>query len=172
MVKRTLFWLPIPIVLLLMVACNLGQGVPTGDDPTLTPDVLIPAELPTNTPGGPPPTVTPSSVDPAVAQSIGPVAVTGDFTVGSTVSIRLKRGEAVSGVNCMSVHQETSGTTVLSTPTTSGPSLDGTYDETFTFVPEQGGTYNISCTGNALTLDQGLLEVEASSSSFSIEAKG
>jgi len=167
MVRHTLRWLP--LTLFLLAACNLGQGVPTGGA-TPTVEVLIPAELPTATPGGPPPTSTPGG-EPGVAESMGPVTVGGEFTVGSPLSIRVKRGEAVSSVNCMTVHQDTNATVVLEPPTTSGPSLDGTFDEVFTFTPSQAGTYSVSCTGVALTID-GLLEVEAESSPFSIEAKG
>jgi hypothetical protein len=155
--------------LFLLVACNLGQGVPTGEDITPTVEVLIPAELPTEE-GVPPPTSTPMG-EPGVAESMGPVTVTGEFTVGSTVSVRVKRGEAVSSVNCMTVHQDSSDTVVMDPPSTSGPSLDGTFDEVFAFSPSQAGTYSVSCTGVALTID-GLLEVEAESSPFTIEAKG
>ena len=171
MAKHTLRWLPLALTLFLLVACELGQGVPSGDE-TPTVEVLIPAELPTATPGeGAPPTVTPSG-EPGVAETLGPVTVTGEFTVGNTVTIRVQRGEAVSSVNCLYVHQESGDTVVLDPPTSSTtPSLDGTFEEVFTFTPAQGGTYSISCTGVALTIE-GLREVEAQSSSFSIEAKG
>jgi hypothetical protein len=167
MVKKIMRWLPLTVFLL--AACNLGQGVPGGEEATPTVDLIIPAEVPTEE-GVPPATAEPST-DPAVAESIGPVTVTGEFTVGETVSIRVKRGEAVSSVNCLTVHQETDDTVVLDPPSTSGPSLDGTFDEAFTFDPPQAGTYSVSCTGVALTID-GLLEVEADSSPFTIEAKG
>lgn len=168
MVKKILWWLPLTVFLL--AACNLGQGVPAAGD--ITPTVpIIPAEVPEEEEEDALPPAEESSTDPAVAESMGPVTVTGEFTVGETVSIRVKRGEAVSSVNCLTVHQETDDTVVLDPPTTSGPSLDGTYDEAFTFDPPQAGTYSVSCTGVALTID-GLVEVEADSSPFTIEAKG
>jgi hypothetical protein len=155
--------------MLLMVACNLGLGTPGDPEATPTVEVLIPQ---VETPVVEETQAVEQSGDPQVAQTFGPVTVTGEFTVGSTVSIRVKRGDAVSGVQCLINHQESSGTTVLDPPTPSGPGLDGTFDEVFTFEPDQGGTYSASCTGNALTLDQGLLEVEANSSAFTVEAKG
>ena len=167
MVRQTLRWLPLTPTLFLLVACELGGGV--SGDVTPTVEVLIPAELPTSTPGGAPPTVTPG--EPGLSETLGPVTVTGDFIVQTPVSIRVKRGEAVSSVNCLYVHQESGDTVVLDPSTTSGPSLDGTFEEMFTFTPNQGGTYGVSCTGVALTLD-GLREVTTQSSSFTIEAKG
>lgn len=168
MVKNTLRWLPLTVFLL--AACNLGQGVPTGDV-TPTVDLIIQAQLPTATPGQalPPPTV--EAAAQSAAESLGPVTIAGDLLTQTPVSIRVKRGEAVSSVNCLSVHQESNTTEVLGASTASGPSLDGSFDEVFTFTPEQGGTYSVSCTGVALTLN-GLREVDAQSSSFSIEAKG
>lgn len=170
MVIKKLRWLP--VILPLMVACNLGLGVPSGEEATPTVEVLIPAQVETPAVEQTQAVEQQSGGDSETAQTFGPVTVTGEFTVGSTVTIRVKRGEAVSGVQCLTNHQDTGTTAVLDPPTTSGPSLDGTFDEVFTFDPTQGGTYSASCTGNALTLDQGLLEVEATSSAFTIEAKG
>ena len=69
------------------------------------------------------------------------------------------------------IHQETNSSDLLGTSSTEGPSLDGTFTEVFTYTPEQGGTFSVSCTGNALTVS-GLLEVDAQSSPFAVEAKG
>lgn len=166
MVRRRLLWLP--LTMLLLVACNLGQGVPTDVTPTV--EQIIPQQV-TATPPETAVTPTTPSSDPGLAATMGPVTVTGDFTVGSTVSVLVRRGDAVSSVNCLTVHQESNGTVVLDPPITTGPSLDGTFSEGFSYEPDQAGTYSVSCTGVALTVD-GLQEVEAQSSPFSIEAKG
>ena len=173
MVKSYLRWLPLLLGTLLLAACNLGQGVPTGDI-TPTADLFIPAELPTSTPdpNAPPPTI--EGFAPAadsVGESLGPVTVTGELVTLELVTIRVKRGDAVTGVNCLVIHQETNSSDLLGTSSTEGPSLDGTFTEVFTYTPEQGGTFSVSCTGNALTVS-GLLEVDAQSSPFAVEAKG
>lgn len=168
MVTHKLRWLP--LIVLLMVGCNLGLGVPDGGEATPTVEVLIPAQI--ETPVVEETQAVEQSGGSESDQAFGPVTVTGEFTAGSTVSIRVKRGSAVSGVQCLVNQQGSDTPEVLDPPTTSGPSLDGSFDEVFSYTPEQGGTFSASCTGNALTLDQGLLEVEANSNAFTIEAKG
>ena len=89
MVKSYLRWLPLLLGTLLLAACNLGQGVPTGDI-TPTADLFIPAELPTSTPdpNAPPPTI--EGFAPAadsVGESLGPVTVTGELVTLELVTI-------------------------------------------------------------------------------------
>ena len=131
MVTHKLRWLP--LFMLLMVGCNLGLGVPTGEG-TPTVEVLIPAQIETpvveETQA-----VVQSGGDSEADQTFGPVTVTGDFTAGSTVSIRVKRGAAVSGSQCLVNRQGSDTPEVLDPPTTSGPSLDGTFDEVFSYTP-------------------------------------
>lgn len=177
MTKRLLWLL---VVAFLLTACELGGGVPANQTPVPTEVPLIPAQLPTATPGGLPPANLDGETNTtgqqglqssAAGETFGPVSVSGDFTVDTPVTVRVTRGDAVTSVNCLYVHQESGQSVVMDPPATTGPGLDGTFTETFTFTPTQGGTYSVDCTGVAIT-PEGLRDSEASATPFTVEVKG
>jgi hypothetical protein len=161
----------------LLSACNLGAAAPTepvlfttpqfevdpldaqGLAPTATPTLmsLIP---PTNTPL---PQLLP-------AEQLGPIAI--DGTAHRTlepVTVRVTVGKSVTTVTCTYLLQDTNQSTPLGTPTTKV--LDENRSEwMYTFTPQAAGTYQVNCTGIALTVS-GQRAVSATGTPFAVEAK-
>lgn len=189
MTKRTLlfhdrsvrFTALLVVVALLMAACNLGPQAPSepftetppinpldvdgqgGGDaqtgPTETPFIQVPA---TNTP------------EPQLLESekLGPIAVDGtDHRTQEPVTIRVRQGTSVSTVTCSWTHQDTNSQNALGTAASTTAVSEGINEVVYTFTPELAGTYVISCTGVATTIN-GQQAVSGSSSPFSVEAKG
>ena len=82
----------------------------------------------------------------------------------------MRRGKAVSNVTCSRTLQDTSETLPLGTPVTTQID-DITFEEVFTFTPEQAGTYVVNCTGIATTAS-GVRSVSTAGQPFAVEAKG
>ena len=186
MTKRSLFQtrsaggiLLLIIVAVLMAACNLGPQAPSepftetpplgpqdaggGGEvqtgPTETPFIVVP---PTNTP------------EPQLLESekLGPISVDGtDHRTQEPVTIRVRQGTSVSTVTCSWTHQDTNRQNALGTPASTTPVSEGINEVVYTFTPELAGTYVVSCTGVATTIN-GQQAVSASGSPFSVEAKG
>lgn len=166
---------------LLMVSCNLGQQAPS-EPATLTPQigVMPPAEAGGGlTPGGPtvtpliqvPPTNTPVP-ELLPSETLGPITVDGtEHRAQETVTVRVRRGTAVSTVTCSWLLQDTGQTGSLGSPISTTPIDTNTVEEVYTFTPQQAGTYAINCTGIALTTS-GQRAVSAAGIPFAVEAKG
>jgi len=167
------------IVAVLMAACNLGPQSPSepftqtpqlgpqdaggGGEvqvgPTETPFIIVP---PTNTP------------EPQLLESekLGPISVDGtSFRTQEPITVRVRQGTSVSTVTCSWTHQDTNRQNALGTPTSTTPVAEGVNEVVFTFTPELAGTYVVSCTGVATTIN-GQQAVSGSGSPFSVEAKG
>jgi len=181
--RISLFGALLLLAVSLLVGCTLPGGVPAVEGPEVTPVVtevspLSGTEGGAGTPMSPSfetiapeqPTLTPTlSEGPEVA--LGPVTVeSADFRTLETVTVRLRRGSAVSNITCRYTIQETGGDVVLSTPTSQ--QIDAaTFEDVFTFTPTQAGTYQINCTGLATTAG-GVRPVSYAGTPFSVEAKG
>lgn len=165
----------------LLAACNLGQQAPPEpvEEQLLTPGVIVPQqeeggvapEAPTATPLiQVPPTATPT---PELLPWEQIQSITVDGTTHRTqepVTVRVKRGRAVSTMTCSWVLQDTGQTGALGTPTST--QLDeNTFEDVYIFTPQQAGTYSVNCTGIATTTS-GQRQVSAVGTPFTVEAKG
>ena len=162
------------VVSAVMAACNLGPqapevsptatpllAAPQAITPTFTVTPLIINVTPTWTP-------TPESVP---AEQLGPITVDGTtHRTLDTVTVHVRVGTAVSAVNCWYSLQDTSQTTVLTSPTTTVIDTD-TSENVYTFSPQAAGTYVVNCTGVALTVS-GSRPVSGAGTPFAVEAKG
>ncbi len=164
-------------VSLLFTACNLGQQAPSepyevtpaqGQPlapldtglPTPTPTLMIQIP-PTNTPV---PELLPS-------EKLGPITIDGTtHRTVEPVTVRVRRGMAVSNVSCVWVLQDTNQSGQLTTPTSTQVDAD-TFEDVYTFTPQAAGTYSVNCNGVALTLS-GQRSVNAVGTPFVVEAKG
>lgn len=169
----------------LLTACNLGQNTPTlvddpaaqaapddqGGDTSLTPQA-VPEQIATATPGivlpptnTPPPAALPN-------EQLGPISIDNadNLRTQTPVTVRVQRGTQVSTVTCSVVRSDTGQSTALPTPTSRAVD-DNIAEDSYTFTPEQAGTYAINCSGLAQTAS-GQRPVTASSNSFEVEAKG
>lgn len=171
------------IVSLLLAACNLGEQ--SGVQEPITQPLETPTTgvvPPLDTGGQPvegasptplieiPPTNTPVP-ELLPWETLGPISVDGtEHRAQEPVTIRVKRGRAVSNITCSWVLQDTNQTAPLGTSTAT--QLDeNTFEEVFTFTPETAGTYSINCTGIATTT-AGPRAVNATGTPFSVQAKG
>lgn len=165
---------------LLMVSCNLGQQAPS-EPATLTPQigVMPPAAGGDLTPAGPtetpliqvPPTNTPVP-ELLLSETLGPITVDGtEHRAQEAVTVRVRRGTAVSTVTCSWLLQDTGQTGSLGSPVSTTPIDANTVEEVYTFTPQQAGTYAVNCTGIALTTS-GQRAVSAAGTPFAVEAKG
>jgi len=159
----------------LLVACNLGPQAES-PTPTPTPPIVIKQDIPTLTPtlAQQALPITPSPTTPPVlspVESIGSVTVEG--TVHRTqepVTVRVRYGKSVSKPNCVYILQDTSKTTTLTGGSTT--QIDANINEdVYSFTPDAAGTYQVACTGVALTAS-GQRPVDGKSLSFAVEAKG
>lgn len=157
-----------------MAACNLGAQAPEVS-PTATPLLAAPQAItatftvtpliinvtPTSTP-------TPQLIP---AEQLGPITVDGTtHRTLATVTVHVRVGKAVSAVSCWYSLQDTSQTTVLTTPTTTAIDTDVS-ENVYTFSPQAAGTYVVNCTGVALTVN-GSRPVSGAGTPFAVEAKG
>lgn len=162
---------------LLLAACNLGQQAPS-EPVTQTPAIGgVPQEVPgvdTGLTATPliqvPPTNTPPP-DLLPSERLGPITVDGTaHRAQELVTVRVRRGTAVSTVTCSWVLQDTNQTGTLGTPTTNPIDAD-TAELVYSFTPQAAGTYAVNCTGVALTAS-GQRAVSAAGMPFAVEAKG
>jgi hypothetical protein len=154
----------------LLTACNLGPAVLEGT-PTPTLSVLPQAEE--ATPEGAVPAEAVETEEPpplGPAETLGPITIGGDLRTQTKVTVRVKRGQAVTDVSCLRTLQDTGESVVLENPTTNQLE-DGSFEDIFTFTPDKAGVYAVSCTGSAVTAS-GLRDVSATSNPFTVEAKG
>jgi hypothetical protein len=163
----------------MLSACNLGQPAPSepidatqsllvnpqdiqgqGLAPTATWTAIFQVP-PTNTPL---PQLLP-------AETLGPISIDGTaHHTQDPVTVRVRAGVSVSTINCTYLLQDTNQTMPLGTPTTQ--SIDANINEhVFTFTPQAAGTYQVNCTGIALTVS-GQRAVSAAGLPFAVEAKG
>ncbi|MBN1312202.1 MAG: hypothetical protein JXB30_12355 [Anaerolineae bacterium] len=164
------------IVCGMLSACNLGSPVPS-DGFTLTPDYGIPQDsmglppTPTETMlFQVPPTATPEP-ELLPAEKLGPITIDGTtHRTQEPVTVRVQVGQSVSTVTCTYLLQDTNQTTALGTPTTQVISVDIS-EQVYTFTPQAAGTYQVNCTGIALTIS-GQRAVSAAGLPFAVEAKG
>lgn len=183
MPKRTLKWTEIAwrvgvaiVVGGLLTACNLGENTPS-EPFDWTPEFVDPQDSmgfgPTATPTlifDFPPTETPLP-ELLRAEQLGPIAIDGTtHRTQEPVTVRVDVGKSVSTVTCMYLHQDTNQSTPLATPTTTV--LDEDVSQyVYTFTPQAAGTYQVNCTGIALTIS-GQRAVSAPGAPFTVEAKG
>lgn len=162
----------------LLSACNLGAPAPSEPVATWTPQYdVVPQDA-----MGLGPTATPTSIImiPATetplpqllpAEQLGPITIDGTtHRTQEPVTVRVNVGKSVSTVTCMYLVQDTNQSTPLATPTTTV--LDeNTSQYVYTFTPQAAGTYQVNCTGIALTIS-GQRAVSAPGTPFAVEAKG
>lgn len=159
----------------LIAACNLGAQAPV-EAPSPTPPLAAPQAL------TPTITVTPliinvtPTVSPAPqllpAETLGPITIDGtSHRTDEVVKVHVMVGKSVSAVTCSYVLQDTGQTTILGSPTTT--QIDENVSENvYTFTPAAAGTYEVSCTGIALTVSGQRMTPPATSVPFAVEAKG
>ena len=159
---------------LLLSGCNLGPQAPEAS-PSPTPPIVVRQDLPTLTPtlpGGLQITPSPTALPQLLPQEIlGPVTV--DGTVHRTqepVTVRVRYGKSVSKPTCSFILQDTSQTTALTGGSTTQIDAN-TNEDVYSFTPAAAGTYQVNCTGIALTAS-GQRAVSAAGQPFAVEAKG
>lgn len=181
----------VAVLAIVLSACNLGQnnvpepvtgdpnaqGVPddtggvegvdgtTGEQPAPVeeqPETVEEQTLPpTNTPTG----------ELLPTETLGPITIDNSDALRTqeAVTVRVQRGTAVSGVTCSWTLSDTGATQALGTPATNELDANSVQD-VYTFTPAAAGTYVVSCQGEATTAS-GQRQVNATSSSFAVEAK-
>lgn len=163
----------------LLSACNLGEPAPSEPVSTPTSEFLVGPQdalgLPTPTPTSIitiPATITPLP-QLLPAEQPGPITIDGTTHRTQepvTVRVRVGRSIQVETLTCMYLLQDTGQSTPLATPTTKV--LDeNTSEYMYTFTPQAAGTYQVNCTGIALTVS-GQRGVSAPGTPFAVEAKG
>ncbi len=174
------------VTAIFLSACNLGQNnvpepVPgaTGQDAVEQPAVEAVIEPTTPVEGEVteeqevqlPPTNTPTG-ELLPAETLGPITIDNSSSLRTqeVVTVRVRRGNSVSGVTCSWTLTDTGSTQALGTPTTNELDEENIVEDVYTFTPEAQGTYVISCQGQATTAS-GVRQVSATSSSFAVEAK-
>jgi len=161
------------VFLLLMTACNLGQQAPSEpitNEPAQPQDV--PAQGATATPLiQVPPTDTPVP-QLLPSEQISAIAIDGtEHRALEQVTIRVRRGTAVSSLTCSWTLQDTGQTAPLGAAASSTQVDGNTFEDVFRFTPDTGGTFVVRCNGQAATAS-GVRIVEGSSAPFTVQQKG
>ncbi len=165
------------IVAILMAACNLGQQIPA--EPTLpsaggqtAPEGQLPQADVTPTPllQVPPTDVPTPQLLPS--EQISAIVIDGtDHRALVAITIRVRRGTAVSSTICNWTLQDTGQTGSLGAPASSTQLDPNIIEDVYSFTPDTGGTFVIRCSGNATTAS-GVRTVEAASATFLVQQKG
>jgi len=177
---KTMRWLlAVTFIMLtaaLVSACNLGNNtVAEPVNPQSAPDdqggpVVVEEVTPDQEVQLPPTNTPPAELLPN--EVLGPITIddVAELRTQEPVTVRVRRGRSVDDTTCSWTLSDTGATQEFGTPTTND--IDANVQEdVYTFTPAASGTYAVNCQGTANTA-AGERQVNASSSSFSIEAKG
>ncbi|MBN1428796.1 MAG: hypothetical protein JXB07_10455 [Anaerolineae bacterium] len=161
----------------MLSACNLGGAVPA--EPLLEtqdPNIYIPPQDPMGLPPleetqdfQVPPTATiPPQLLPT--EELGPIMIDGTtHRTQEPVTVRVQAGTAVTTLSCTYLFQDTNLTTALGAATEQVIN-ESKKEYVYTFTPQASGTYQVNCTGIAMTLS-GQRAVSSAGMPFSVEAK-
>lgn len=160
-----------------MAGCNLSPNTPsepTEEAPPTADSFLTPSGQQALTPTPPFPEIQPTNtpVTPLlISETLGPIAIDGtEHRTQESVTVRVRRGTAVSNITCTWKNEDNGQSSVLSELTETIID-ESTVEKLYEFAPEVAGTYSVSCTGIALTAS-GQRAVSSTSIPFIVDAKG